>query len=486
MERFVPVLTSLALSACAAGHGLTGTPVNVEPILPATPANYQAITVAEAPLLSNWLDQFDDPRLIEIVEEALHANPNILSNEALIRAAEQNARAIFGRSLPSVGFNFNNGFSTTFSSQALGGGVVVDGRFDQPSFANAFQISWELDLWGRVRATNQAARADYIATQADLNAAQLSLASQVAVAWINLNAALNQERIGLETVTSRKNVVDLTERRFGRGLSTALDVRTARSQLATAEAQLAAQNQTRNEATRALEVLLGRYPATELEAPAVLPTLVPIQSPGNPGDLLARRPDIAAIEARLEAAGLRAEAARLAIFPSLNVTSNISNSSSIEFPDVFDPQRISANIFASLTQSVWNGGAIKADKRAALANAEAIAHNYTTTALTAWREVEDALDADRLLAKQEDAQRIALEEATLAEDIATRQYQNGLVTIFNLLTSQTNRLNAEASLVQAQAARAVNRVNYHMALGGGFTSSPQTQDLASTTAGASS
>ena len=86
-----------------------------------------------------------------------------------------------------------------------------------------------------------------------------------------------------------------------------------------------------------------------------------------------------------------------------------------------------------------------------MANAEAIAHNYTTTALTAWREVEDALDADRLLAKQEDAQRIALEEATLAEDIATRQYQNGLVTIFNLLTSQTNRLNAEASLVQAQA-----------------------------------
>ena len=486
MGRLIPILASLSLSACAAGHGLTGDPVNVTPTLPSTPATYQAETVAQAPLLSNWLDQFDDPRLIEIVEEALLANPNILSNEALVRAAQQNARAIFGRSLPSVGFNFNNGFSTTFSSQALGGGVVVDGRFDQPTFANAFQISWELDLWGRVRATNQAAKADFIATQADLNAAQLSLASQVAVSWINLNAALNQERIGLETVTSRKSVVDLTERRFGRGLSTALDVRTARSQLATAQAQLAAQTQTRNEATRALEVLLGRYPATEIEAPAVIPALSPIQSPGSPGELLARRPDIAAIEARLEAAGFRAEAARLAIFPSLNVSSGISNSSSIEFPDIFDPQRISANIFASLTQSVWNGGAIKADKRAALANAEAISYNYATTALTAWREVEDALDADRLLAIQEEAQRRALDEAVLAEDIATRQYQNGLVTIFNLLTSQTNRLTAEASLVQAQAARAVNRVNYHMALGGGFTTSPQTQGLASIPAGAPS
>ena len=100
--------------------------------------------------------------------------------------------------------------------------------------------------------------------------------------------------------------------------------------------------------------------------------------------------------------------------------------------------------------------------------------------------MEDALDADRLLAIQEEAQRRALDEAVLAEDIATRQYQNGLVTIFNLLTSQTNRLTAEASLVQAQAARAVNRVNYHMALGGGFTTSPQTQDLASIPAGAPS
>ena len=484
MGRFVPILASFTLSACAAGHGLTGTPVNIEPVLPETPETYQAETVAQAPLMSNWLNQFDDPRLVELVEEALLANPNILSNEALIRAAEQNARAVFGRSLPSIGFNFNNGFSTTFSSQALGGGVVVDGRFDQPSFANSFQVSWELDLWGRVRAANQAAKSDYIATQADLSAAQLSLASQVAISWINLNAALEQERIGVATVTSRKSVLELTERRFGRGLSTALDVRTARSQLATAEAQVAAQTQNRNEATRAVEVLLGRYPATALEAPAILPALAPIQSPGSPADLLTRRPDIAAIEARLEAAGFRAEAARLAIFPSLNLTSNISNSSSIEFPDIFDPQRISANIFASLTQSVWNGGAVKADKRAALANAEAISYNYATTALTAWREVEDALDADRLLAVQEAAQQRALEESILAEDLATRQYQNGLVTIFNLLTSQTNRLTAEGSLIQAKAARAVNRVNYHMALGGGFTSSPQTQEQASTTAGA--
>lgn len=472
MYRLLPAAALLSLSACAVGHGLTGAPVNVEVQLPPAPALFQAKTVAEAPLLSNWLEQFDDPRLIEIVNEALVANPNILANEALVRAAQQNARAIFGRSLPSVGYSFNNGYSTNFSSTALGGGVVVDGRFTQPSFSNGFQFNWELDLWGRVRAGNQAAKADYVATQADLNASQLSLGGLAAISWLNLNTALEQERIAKETVKARKNALDLTERRFSRGLSTALDVRTSRSQLASAEAQVAAQTQTKNEAARALETLLGRYPAAEIEAPSALPALGALQVSGTPGELLSRRPDIAAVEARLEAAGLRAEAARLAIFPALNVSSNISNSSSIEFPDIFDPQRISANIFSSLTQSVWAGGSINAQKKAALANAEALASNYVAIALTAWREVEDALDADRLLAVQEDAQRRALEEAILAEDLATRQYQNGLVSIFNLLDSQTNRLNAEASLVQASASRAINRVNYHMALGGGF--SPET------------
>lgn len=468
MRRSVFISSLCLLSACASGHRFTGAPVDIEPALPEAPSLFQAQTVAEAPLLTNWLDQFDDQRLVDIVGEALVANPNILASEARVRAAQQTARAVFGQSLPSVGFTFTNGFSSNFSSQALGGGVVVDGRFSQPSFSNAFQISWELDLWGRVRAGNQAAKADFIASQADLNAAQLSIGAQAATAWINLNAALEQERIAKATVDARQNVLELTERRFSRGLQTALDVRTARSQLATAEAQVAAQTQTRNEAARGLETLLGRYPANEIQAPAIIPVVGSLQAPGDPMSLLQRRPDLAAMDARLEAAGFRAEAARLAIFPAVNVSSGISDASSINFPDIFDPQRISANIFASLTQTVWAGGSIKANKRAAIASAEALAYDYTTTALTAWREVEDALDADRLLAEQEAAQRIAVEESTLAEALATRQYQNGLVSIFNLLTSQTTRLTAESSLVQARTARAINRINYHMALGGGF------------------
>ncbi|MEO1420863.1 MAG: efflux transporter outer membrane subunit, partial [Pseudomonadota bacterium] len=400
---------------------------------------------------------------------------NILASEARVRAARQNARAVFGRSLPSVNYSFTNGYSTQFTSTALGGGVVVDGRFEQPNFDQRFDLRWELDLWGRVRASNQAARSDFKASEADLAAARLSLGGEAALAWIDLNAALEQERVARETLEARQRVVDLTERRFERGLSTALDVRTSRTELAQAEAQIASQAQVRENAARRLEVLLGRYPSTEVTAPAKLPVLRDIEAISDPTLLLARRPDIAAAEARLEAAGYRAEQARLAILPAFTASSAISNSSSIEFADIFDPERISANIFGALTQNVWNGGALRADKRAAVAQAEELAATYAGTVLTAWREVEDALANDRFLAEQLDAQARALEEARLAEQLALRQYQNGLVSIFNLLQSQTTRLNTEASYINASAQRATNRINYHLALGGGGPIIPEAE-----------
>lgn len=479
MNRSIAFLGILSLSACAVGHGITGAPVKVEATLPDAPLTFKAKTVAEAPALADWMSQFDDTRMLEVVNEALAANPNILASEATARAARENARAVFGRSLPSVSYGFDNSYSTTVRSTALGGGVVIDGRFSQPNYSQDLSFSWELDLWGRVRAANEAARTDFIASEADLAAAQLSIAGQAAIAWINLNSALEQERIARATFDARNNTVDLTERRFGRGLSTALDVRTARTQLATAEAQISARVRTRNEAARQLEVLLGRYPANEITAPSTLPILPEITTPGDPVSLLSRRPDIAASFSRLEAAGLRAEAARLAIFPSVRASAGISNSSSIEFADIFDPQRISANIVSSLTQNIWAGGSIKADRKAAFANAEAAAARYANTVLIAWREVEDALDADRLLAEQEDAQRRALEEALLAEDLATRQYQNGLVDIFNLIQAQTTRLNSEANVIQVGSARAINRINYHLALGGGAALEPTAPGITS-------
>ena len=281
--------------------------------------------------------------------------------------------------------------------------------------------------------------------------------------------------MAVATYEARDRVVTLTERRFARGLSNALDVRTARSARATAEAAIAARRQALGNASRRLEILLGRYPADEIEAPAVFPDLAPIETAGTPIMLLSRRPDIAASEARLVATGLRAEQARLALLPTLSLSGTLSTSDT-NLADVFDPVRIAANAIASLSQPVFNGGALRADRDAAIARAESALATYAGDVLVAWREVEDALAADDFLATQVDAQRRALEEANEAEALATRQYTNGLVSIFNLIDAQTRRLNAESNLIAARSARVSNRIAFHLAIGGAVTEGPEASE----------
>ncbi|MFN3609020.1 MAG: TolC family protein, partial [Hyphomonas sp.] len=132
-----------------------------------------------------------------------------------------------------------------------------------------------------------------------------------------------------------------------------------------------------------------------------------------------------------------------------------------------DPSRIAARLIGNLTQPLFTGGRLDAQRFAAIARAEAAVANYAGAALDAWREVENALTADSLLAQQEEAQGRALEEARFAEEIAERQYSSGTVNVFNLIDAQTRRLTAESQLATARADRARNRITYHLALGGG-------------------
>ncbi len=196
-----------------------------------------------------------------------------------------------------------------------------------------------------------------------------------------------------------------------------------------------------------------------------------MQAEGNPALLLSRRPDIAAREARVVAAGLRAEEARLAMLPGLRLSGSLSGNSA-DLADALDPGLVAARLVAGLTAPVFRAGTLNATWLAAIARAEAAVADYADAVLNAWREVETALTADVLLAQQENAQMRAVEEARLAEEIAERSYTAGTVNIFDLIDAQTRRLTAESQFVTARADRAVNRIGYHLALGGGVPVSP--------------
>ncbi len=457
-------ISALVLTGCASTTSrLAGDKLEFFPLSPDAPEAWAAAGVAGEAPDGNWLAQFDDTTMEALVAEALQANPNLKASAATVRASRAALRSTDARRGPQL--------TGSASAGGTSNSVEIQGNRDRitdSTFGLGLDASWEVDLWGRLESGVSAAEQDLVASEADLEAARLSIAAQTATSWINLNQSLAQERVAVETFTARERTQRLTERRFERGLSTALDVRLARSAVAGAEASIAARRQQSGNAARALEILLGRYPNAEIDATATLPVLEPLKAQGNPVMLLSRRPDVAAAEARINAAGLRAEQARLALLPSFRITGSASNTE-INFEDVFDPERLSARIIGSLAQPLFDGGTLKAERDAAIARAEAAVARYADTVLTSWREVEDAIAADFLLSQQEEAQQRALEEARYAEDLAERQYSNGLVSIFNLIDAQTRRLTAESNLISARAERAINRVRYHQALGGGLS-----------------
>lgn len=432
---------------------------------PAPPAAFASATEAIAPteatqpLNEAWIDTFATTELSGYVAEALKGNPGLLAAGERAKATRERARASAGSWLPDL--NISLGTSRTETPVA---GTDSRTRFDQST--SRLSTTWEADLWGRVLDGTRASFADSRAANADYDGARLSVAGQTASAWIDLVQARQLLALAQEDLAQRERALDITQRRYASGLLTALSVRTARSQVASARAQSAAQQDALLQSSRRLQTLLGRYPDAALKTEAAMPALQPISAAGAPADLLARRPDVAAAEARLEASGLRASQARKALLPRLTLSATASGSGD-GLRDITDIDGLITQVLAGLTAPLFNGGALRAEARASEADARASAQNYVTTAIAAWGEVEGALSADTAFAVREKELASAAEEAREAQLLAEREYASGVATIFELIDAYTRRIDAERGLIQARAARASNRVTYHVALGGG-------------------
>lgn len=470
MVRYAFGLVPLLLAGCMSFGTSAGPEADLQRVMASSPAAWRDTTAEMVEPDLDWLGNFNVPALSALVSEALTRNAGLKAQYLTVMASREQLGAVRGRGLP----NANLGLSSSGSS-ALLGLPGFEQRRETNSFGASANIGWEPDLWGRIGAGIDASVTEQQASEADYAAARLSLAAQTVTAWFDLNEALAQERVARKTLSARDRARELTERRFDRGLASALDVRTTRSSVASAEAAIAQRMAASGNASRRLEVLLGRYPAAEIDASANVPALPPLGDAGTPASLLVRRPDIAAAEARVVAAGLRAEQARLALFPSLNFSASAATNED-RLSSVLDPAQLTAQAIASLAAPLYTGGSLRAEREAAQIRTEAALERYVATVLNAWKEVEDARAADRSLLAQEDALLRSLEQALLAEDLAERQYSRGLVSIFNLIEAQTRRLNAESSLVAVRSGRASNRVFYHLALGSGLGPALMTND----------
>ena len=424
--------------------------------VPVSPtAQWVALAPGQLPQ-TNWVGAFNSQALPGLVAEALTANTTIRTAEARFEAALARADISSADLLPSVTGSVDAGRSERGDSSLP----------DSTSLGFGVNASWEIDLWGRVRDGVKASELDAAALQADFAAARLSVAGQVSQTWFDFIEARLLAELSVRDVETQERALRLTTRRFEGGVTGSSDVRLARSSLANAQALQATRLQRQASLARTLEVLLRRYPAQEIEAASDLPVLPELTGAGSPQDVLRLRPDIIAAERRMDSAGLRVDVARKALLPRLSLDGGL-NASAGGLNKLFDIDALVGSIGAGLTQPIFQAGRLKADVRQQKAVLRQQLESYADTALTAFLEVENALDGEQRLMERETALKVSLEEAVQAENRLVTRYSEGLASILQLLDAQSRRISAESQLISARKERLANRVRLHVALGGG-------------------
>lgn len=413
-----------------------------------------------------WWRAFGDPSLEAVLKETLEHNLSLQAAAARVDAAEAQARIAGASMWPQLNASGSaSRRAQVFVGLPIPGAEVATSR--ATSLGVSLDLSWEIDLWGRLRAGQSAALADAQAAEAEYAAAKLSLLGQTAKTWFAAIEAERQLALARRTVESFRATQERVEERFRRGVRPAVDVRLARAQLAAAESVLEQRAQALDRVRRQLELLLGRYPSAEIRAGADLPRITAAVPAGLPSELLSRRADLAAAERRLAGAGRRVDEAHLARLPSLRLTAS-GGTASNALKDLVDGDFSVWSIAAGIVQPILQGGRLAANADLAEANRAQLLAQFVETALRAYAEVEGALAAEQYLARAEDAQARAAEESRQAAALAEERYAAGLADILTLLSSQRQAFEAEAQLLALRRLRIETRIDLHLALGGGF------------------
>jgi NodT family efflux transporter outer membrane factor (OMF) lipoprotein len=441
-----------------------------------------------------WVRRFGSRPLEELVKEALANNPDLKVAAARRDQAASLIRSAAAQGLPQIegrlgtdrsqrnfiGFPFgrsgSDGGGAGSAPGSAGGGAAAEPQvtpFEVTTYTSAVNLQWELDVWGRIRAGTAAAVAGAEAAEADLRGARASLVGQVVRAWFVVAEAGEQEAVAGLALQAARDTQEALEERFRTGQagnegSLGAQLRLARSDVSSAQAALAQRKEVKVQAVRALELLLGRYPAGWVGGGGKLPG-VPAPAPaGLPSELLLRRPDILAAERRFAAQGMRQKEARRAVFPRLALTGSTGTNT-----DALSNLLVSDygiwNLGAGLTQTIFTGGQVLAEIRRRGAEQDEALALLQKTVLKAFGEVEEALQLEGLLREREAALGEAVRLASEADTEARANYRQGIGDILTVLATQNRALQAKSQLTLVRRLRLDNRVALHLALGGDFT-----------------
>lgn len=409
-----------------------------------------------------WWQAFSDPVLNDLVEQALQHNNDLVAAAGRVLEAEAALGGARSSQWPTLEVGGNA--SRNKISQATGR------AFFSPyynSFGATATASYTLDLWGRIARGKEAATASLLASESDRRALVQSIIARVVNTWLEVKELELQVDLNESTVRNFSASLETVENRYRRGLVTALDVHLAGQNLASAQAQGPALKQSLAAARRRLEILVGSYPAGNRNVGREhgLPDPLPPVPAGLPSRLLDRRPDLAAAEMRLHAATAGIGQAKAALYPSISLTAT-GGSSSAELGDLFTETSGLWSLVGNIFMPVLNRGAYQMQIKSAEARTLQATAAYRTAVLTAFGEVENALDQDHFQADQEGYLMESVDRARRAVTLAEDRYRRGLDNILVALESQRRLYTAESQLLTTQRLRRTARVNLILALGG--------------------
>jgi len=447
---------SFSLYGCAgqvATHDEAVTSIKGEVVGDNVPDSFAA-RAEQGTVDDGWLKEFNDSSLNALVDEALAKNPGLKISKAQIEQAQAYVRQAEAKLKPTVAL----------------GGSYKDGEYKgikEKSYA-ALSISWEADVWGRIRtgvaAQTEAARASI----ADFQFARQSLAASVANGWFVAITAKLQQQFATTIVGLQQENLRIAEARQKIGQGSERDVHLARGSVASAQdgarsAQAAFEN-----AQRSLELLLGRYPSADLATADKLDAVPPPIPAGIPSEILERRPDLLAAERQVARAFYKEEEAKLLHLPRFTFSAGIGTNS---LNDAISG--LAAGVFAPL----YTGGAIEAQVDKATAEQKAAIAAYAQKALQAFKEVETALANEDHLAKQEEYLLVVVKENKIAYEQTKKQHEIGQGSLIDVLNVQGQWVGAQIAALDISGKRLTNRVALHLALGGSFEDQPAAGEL---------
>jgi outer membrane protein, multidrug efflux system len=452
------VLLTMA-SACVLKKPPDATAIKQE-ALPSVdlPAQWVAGGAGAGGVTDNWLVTFRDDQLTAAVAEALAHNVDLRVGASRVEQAQLYARLAGAKLYPSVDILARGGGKMSGDNSGLQGAALT--------------VTWELDLWGRVRYGRAAAAADAASAQADFAYARESIAALVAKSWFLATEAGLQAEVARGAIRDGDELVRLAETRSRIGVGNEEDVFVARATVGTSRDTLRQIELARELAIRALEILLGRYPAAAAAVTVQLPAQPAAVPAGLPSELLERRPDVVAAERRVAAAFNRIHEAKAARLPAIALTTGVSAISSELFV-LQDRNNPVWNLGANLLAPVFKGGALKTQVEIRTAEQQQAIAAYASVGLRAFGEVESALAAEIASREREGILAQTQSDYQRALQIVQTQFKVGS-TDLRFVTQRQLALNAtQSALIRVQTEQRVQRVNLHLALGGSFEVRPQ-------------